>query len=266
MTTLVAQPSFENPLSMLSRSQKAFLLTVALYTVLIGAAWLTFKNHSSHSQNTPNQKQVAISAKMFEVSPPKPVVPQKMPPKVQPKPVPKKPVIKKKAIPKHIEKKVVKKVVKPKVTPPPVVKPTVVKKEVVKKPITKPVVKPTPIKKAPVAKTPPQPTAAQRAAQASAEKRYTAELQNALYRYAQNTYPFMAKRRHWEGKVTMTFTLHKDGKITDVHVTEPDMRDIFNQAAMSIFTEEMQMHFKPFPKDFLKDIWVLTVPISYNLR
>lgn len=285
MTTSAVPPISQDSSPLLSRSQLAFLLTLALYILAAGAVFITLKNTQNSHNNAPQLRQVPMSAKMFNVTPPQPKVePKKVEPKVEPKvtpqpkiihpikPAPKpiqkpKPVIKKKAIPKHEPEKVVKKEVKPKVTPP-VVKPKpvekeMVKQEVVKKTIEQPVVK-TPTVTKPV--TPTQPTAEQRAAQASAEKNYTSELQQALYRYAQNTYPFMAKRRHWEGKVEVTFTLHKDGSITNVHVTNPDMRDIFNDAAMSIFTDEMKMHFKPFPKAILRDTWTLSVPISYNLR
>lgn len=274
--------SYHTPTLSLSNSQKAFAITLVLYSAVVGAFYVSFQHVAHSTEQKSNLKQVAISASMFSVAPPTPKVKPVAKPvqKVQPTPV--KPVHK-------LEKKVVKKVPvhKPikKVIPKPVpvkkvVKPTPVKpiepaKVEPQKTVTKPVTKPI---EQPVQKTPAPPVSQAQtmtkqhssgvspAQQAKAEKVYLAELQEALSRYAQNTYPFMAKRRHWEGNVQISFTLHHNGDITDVSVSKPDIRDIFNDAAMSIFTDEMQMHYKPFPKEISRNSWEISVPISYFLR
>ncbi|WP_024851201.1 energy transducer TonB [Hydrogenovibrio kuenenii] len=279
MTAYFAPMNSSNTSFVFSRSQKAFLLTLVLYLCLAGVGYLSLNHFHNNKQTTNNLKQVAISASMFSVPTPKKIEP-KVKPKAEPvKPPVKKPHLKKvvKPIKKPVKKPIKKIVEKPKpikkvVTPTPV-KP-VKQEKVVKPEIQKTEVKPVtePVAKAPVTEPKTKPTAKphvatiSQAAQARAEASYTSELQDALTQYAQNTYPFMAKRRNWEGKVQISFTIHRNGDITNVRVTEPDMRNIFNEAAMSIFTEEMQMHFKPFPKEITRDTWELSVPISYFLR
>lgn len=276
MTASFAPMNSNNTHFVFSRSQKAFMLTLVLYLSLAGVGYLSLKHFSSNQKTTNNLKQVAISASMFSVPTP---APQKIEPKIKPKAEPAKPPVQKKPQPKKVvkpAKQPVKKIVEKPKPIKKVVTPTPVKLEP-KKNVVKPDIQPVQKVTAPVKKTPiskpetkpapkPQVATVSQAAQAQAEASYTSELQDALTQYAQNTYPFMAKRRNWEGKVQISFTIHRNGEITNIKVTEPDMREIFNEAAMSIFTEEMQMHFKPFPKEITRDTWELSVPINYFLR
>lgn len=278
--------SYSTPTLSLSNSQKAFVITLVLYTAVVGAFYVSFQHFAHSTEQKSNLKQVAISASMFSVAPPTPKVQPVTKPvqKVQP-PTPVKPVhepekqVVKKVTPKPVHKPVEKVIPKPapvkKAVKPTPVKPIEPAKVEPQKTVTKPVTKPIeqPVQKAPAPPvsqaqtiTKQQSSGVSPAQQAKAEKVYLAELQEALSRYAQNTYPFMAKRRHWEGNVQISFTLHHNGDITDVRVSKPDIRDMFNDAAMSIFTDEMQMHYKPFPKEISRNSWEISVPISYFLR
>ncbi|MBE0494666.1 MAG: energy transducer TonB, partial [Thiomicrospira sp.] len=99
-----------------------------------------------------------------------------------------------------------------------------------------------------------------------AEKRYVRELSETLMRHAQDTYPMMAKRRQWQGQITLRFTIRADGSITNLAVVDSSGRQILDEAALSIFTERMQMFFKAFPEEIQRKEWRHTVPIEYKLR
>ncbi|MDY0137655.1 MAG: energy transducer TonB, partial [Thiomicrospira sp.] len=99
-----------------------------------------------------------------------------------------------------------------------------------------------------------------------AEKRYRGELFATLMRHAQDTYPRMAQRRNWQGRVTIEFTLLANGDIVRVHLIDSSGRTLLDEAAMSIFSEKMKHHFKPFPEQINRREWTLSVPIEYKLR
>ncbi len=272
-------------------SQIAFAISLALFALIGLALFYTFSSQSSPTKN-PALKQVSIQLNMFQVAntpvtkpSPKPVI----------KPATKlikKTVKPKKAMPpKPVPKKIVTKPAKPKKHTKPTIKP--IEKPFVEttsvarvKPVTPPLVDQKAIdeaarqqaekeaKKKAVeeAKNKAQQQAALAAkaaaqqVEAQAEKYYLQKLQATLAIYAKDTYPNRAYRRRWQGRVTLQFTLHANGQISDLTIISADSREIFNDAAKSIFTEKMAMQYEAFPKTIKKKNWVLAIPIVYQIR
>ncbi len=156
---------------------------------------------------------------------------------------------------KPIKKQVVKKKKKIK-KPKPKLKP-------VKKPVTEEIVKEEVVEEEVVEPTPPPISAA---TVADAENRYLSELNSIIARLAKNSYPRRAKRRHWEGEITLRFIINKDGSITNLQIIEKTSRDVLNKAALSIIEEKMAMKFKPFYKEINRNTWQLTLPISFTIK
>ena len=246
----------------------AFLLTLVLYSVIAAIIFWQFNalNKATNKQTT--LKKVPITLSMFQAPAPKIIEPPKVtpPPKVvppkKPKPIKKKKIVKKKKVIK-------KKKPKPKPKPKPTPKPKPVEKveeeiveEVVEEVYTPPVVTPVATK----AKTAPPPPMYSASQVATAEDRYKEELRQTIATLAKNNYPRRAKRRRWEGELTLRFTLHKDGSITNLQIIEKTRRDILNKTAINIIKEEMNMRFKPFFDEIDKETWVFTQPISFSLR
>ena len=285
----------------LTTTQKALLITLAIYSAIVGAT-LYAVEQSERGQSRPTLQEVPIALNMFSAPPvqeatpppaePQPPVEKAMekpvePPKPEVKPEPKKALPKKvdvkKVNPKKVEPKKVVKQVENKIKPKPVKtppKPKVEKKPEPEKPVKKVVQTPTPAVK-PTPEQPVEKVATQSASappvkkptrqvslkqQQEAEHEYLYNLQKTLVKYAADTYPYPARRRHWQGQVTVSFDILANGRIVNVQVVKPNERDVFNQAARSIFTEKMSMRFRPFPKDIPRDRWSLVVPINYTLR
>lgn len=101
---------------------------------------------------------------------------------------------------------------------------------------------------------------------ASAEQAYLSDLRNEISRHAQDTYPRHAKRRRWEGVVTLSFTLLPNGKIVGLTIQESSGRQILDSAAMSIVQSKMRNQFQEFPSEINRKEWKITIPVSYNLR
>jgi len=77
-------------------------------------------------------------------------------------------------------------------------------------------------------------------------------------------YPKLARRLGQECEnIVVTFTLHPDGKITDVAVKEKCQYDILNQAAVD--QVKAASPFKPFPANFPQTAMHREVPFSYKL-
>ncbi|WP_321276064.1 energy transducer TonB [Thiomicrorhabdus indica] len=100
----------------------------------------------------------------------------------------------------------------------------------------------------------------------SAEQAYLSELRRQIMRYAQDSYPRRAKRRHWEGEVVVSFVLNRDGTISNVTLVNSSQREILDKAALSIFTEQMKKRFKAFPPEIQRQNWNISVPVNYHLR
>jgi protein TonB len=101
---------------------------------------------------------------------------------------------------------------------------------------------------------------------ANAEQAYLYELRSEILMHAQDTYPRRAKRRHWEGVVTLSFTLLPSGKILGLSIQESSSRQILDDAATSILQSKMRNQFQPFPAEITRKEWEITIPVSYHLR
>lgn len=265
------------------RYATSFLLTSLIYAGLVLGVYLLV--NKTPEKTVSAAKAVPVTLAMFQ--PPQPEVqavpeppveikqpieepipqeivePEPIPePKPQPKPLPKKEV---KPVPKKEPKKV-----EPKVTPKtePKVEPKKGKKEPVLEPVkqleTKTVAAPPkPAVSEPV--KPAKPTYSDQQIE-TAEQAYLNALATQLAQLAQDTYPNRAKRRRWEGTVTLSFTLFPNGRIADAVVLESSGRVILDEAALEIIVDKMNAHFKPFPKEVTRSHWPIQVPIRYELR
>lgn len=137
----------------------------------------------------------------------------------------------------------------------------------VEKPVEKPIVKAEAQSKVEVEPIAPQEnTQISAQQQANAEQTYLHALRTEILLHAQDTYPRRAKRRHWEGIVTLSFTLLPSGKILGLTVQKSSGRQILDDAATSIFQRKMHNQFQPFPPEITRKAWKITIPVSYHLR
>lgn len=97
-----------------------------------------------------------------------------------------------------------------------------------------------------------------------AEQQYLQQLQQTIAQHAVNTYPQAAQRRRWQGTALVSFTLFKDGKITNVKVVKSSGRNMLDQAALNILEIEMHRKFKPFPEEVTRTSWGLKIPVKYE--
>ncbi len=281
----------------MSHNQKALLSAIALYLLLILLAWKLL------SGNTPahptKNKPVPVTLSMFQPSPSsapannmatQPAPQKTTPNKLEPKPVPKPKKIKKvhqskpkakrptqppqkQPLKKQTKKKVVKKTAKPKpaVVHKPVQTPTIKKVKKASSPTASQPPKPssapssTPTKKVTAPSPPAKPGLTQQQRHAI-EQRYLTELSQTLARYAQQNYPYRARRRHQQGKVLLSFTLHPDGYISHIQIKSSSGHRLLDQAALAIVNEQMHRYFKPFPKALPKQPKNIAVPIQYSLQ
>ena len=245
----------------------AFLITATLYAIIAAIIFWQFDNITKSAVKKKTIKKVPITISMFQA--PTPIVPPKIiPPKPIVKPKPPKPIkkkvikkkkkiVKKKKIKKRIKKRIPKQV--PKLIPEPVEE--VIEEVFVPTPV--PVVKPVVTQVTP---TPPPPPKYSASEIANAEDRYKSELSTAIAILAKDNYPRRAKRRRWEGELTLAFTLHRNGAIINLRIIDKAKRNILNKTAINIIKEKMNMKFKPFYDEIDKEKWEFTQPISFSLK
>ena len=77
-------------------------------------------------------------------------------------------------------------------------------------------------------------------------------------------YPNSAKRLNQKGKVYVTFTLSKDGQITNVKISKSSDFDRLDVAALKILADIKAI--EPIPKELNKNSWEITVPIVYQIK
>lgn len=181
---------------------------------------------------------------------------------MQPEPTPTEPEIKPEPILEPVvEKPVKKKIEKPKEH---------VKKEH-KKPIEKIVEKqvesiPTPIQNTPIEKIETVSNMTKTVLNENEKENIEAEyLSKIRHKIEKNkNYPKIAKRLNYTGKVHVTFTINKDGKIKNCKLHKSTEFESLNQAALEIF--ETIISFEPIPEKLNKENWEITIPIVYQLE
>ena len=104
------------------------------------------------------------------------------------------------------------------------------------------------------------------AEQINAEAIYTNQLSRYLATLAQKNYPKRAKRRHQQGEVTIQFTLHPDGHISNLSIVKRTYYESLNEATLNIIRHTMAYQYKPFPKEMRQSPKTIQVPIEYILR
>ncbi|RUM92340.1 MAG: hypothetical protein DSZ27_03975 [Thiomicrospira sp.] len=104
------------------------------------------------------------------------------------------------------------------------------------------------------------------AEQINAEALYINKLAHYLATLAQNHYPKRAKRRHQQGEVTLQFTLHPDGYISNLSIVKPAHFESLNEATLNIIRHTMAYQYTPFPKEMRQKPKTIQVPIEYILR
>lgn len=181
---------------------------------------------------------------------------------IQPEPTPTEPEIKPEPILEPVvEKPIKKKIEKPKEH---------VKKEH-KKPIEKIVEKqvesiPTPIQNTPIEKIETVPDVTKTVLSENEKENIEAEyLSKIRHKIEKNkNYPKIAKRLNHTGKVHVTFTITKDGRIKSCKLHKSTEFESLNQAALEIF--ETIISFEPIPEKLNKENWEITIPIVYQLE
>ncbi len=103
---------------------------------------------------------------------------------------------------------------------------------------------------------------ANNARSAQVEVTYKARLKQLINSHKR--YPSRAKRRGKQGKVTVRFTILKNGTIQRVVIAASSGNSSLDKAALkAVKSVSGQL---PFPKGIQRSQWVLTVPIVYQLR
>ena len=77
-------------------------------------------------------------------------------------------------------------------------------------------------------------------------------------------YPNSAKRLNQKGKVYVTFTISKDGQITNIKINKSSNFEKLDEAALKIFVDISTI--EPIPKELNKNYWEITVPIVYQIK
>ena len=268
---------------MKSTSSVSFIIATLLYgALLLSGYWLFSLETKEPTPLLEKTSVLPVTLNMFQPAPPAPIIQTiETPPKFETKVI-EKPIIEPVELVEPV-KPAIEPVVKPKPIPEPVLKP----KPIIAEPIIKKIVNPVkpiaePVKK-PITKAPAQPSLApssipakskaeppapqvSKQQQANAEQAYLHALRSEILLHAQDTYPRRAKRRQWEGVVTLSFTLVPSGKILNLAIQTSSGRQILDDAATSIFQNKMHNEFQPFPKEIARKEWKITIPVSYNLR
>ncbi len=98
--------------------------------------------------------------------------------------------------------------------------------------------------------------------EASIQEHYLYELK--LFIEQNKIYPKQARMSGHEGKVTVSFTILKDGTITDIKLKESCPFSKLNEAALKLI--ETIKKFKAIPIELERETWSLNVPIQYSLN
>lgn len=177
----------------------------------------------------------------------------------------------------------------PEIKPEPIVEPLVEKQKPIKKKIKKPkehvkkhskkpiekIVEkqiepmPTPIQNTPVERIVEKietiPTVSKTVLSDNEKENIEAEyLSKIRYKIEKNkNYPKIAKRLNHTGKVHVTFTITKDGRIKDFRLQKSASFDSLNNAALEIF--QAIVSFEPIPEKLNKEKWEITIPIVYQI-
>ncbi|QCU89698.1 energy transducer TonB [Thiomicrorhabdus sediminis] len=280
----------------------SFVIAALVYSALLGALFFGWQD-PQQSAAQESRKALPISLKMFQISAPQtpeqqePQQAEIKPPVSEPEPV--EPVVEKQPIEKRIEKTKEKTTNKPQPTAQKPEKTPLKKAQAIKeesKPLVeavkanktqpkeekiveqKPEEKPptitekhfqpddtplTEIKPTVVDTTPVKRLTTNQIEQA--EQRYLLELRQQIVRFAEDTYPRLARRRHWQGQVLLEIVIQPNGAIDSVKILKDSKHHLLDQAALEIFTLRMQNQFKPFPEEIQRSNWTIKVPVNYRL-
>lgn len=93
------------------------------------------------------------------------------------------------------------------------------------------------------------------------QQNYLQKVREKIERYKK--YPRSAKRLRQEGEVVVSFTISKNGEISDVRLLRPSRYKKLNRATLSIF--KAIGRFDPIPHTLHKKSWSITVPVAYKI-
>jgi protein TonB len=77
-------------------------------------------------------------------------------------------------------------------------------------------------------------------------------------------YPAAARRRRNEGTAVLTFTIHRDGRVTAAKVARSSGSSVLDKEVMSMIRRANPL--PPFPEDFREQQITLSVPVQFSLR
>ena len=157
----------------------------------------------------------------------------------------------------------------PEIKPEPILEPVVEKTKPIEKIVEKQVESiPTPIQNTPietVEKIETVPNVTKTVLSENEKENIEAEyLSKIRHKIEKNkNYPKIAKRLNHTGKVHVTFTITKDGRIKNCKLHKSAEFESLNQAALEIFVTIIS--FEPIPEKLNKENWEITIPIVYQL-
>lgn len=95
----------------------------------------------------------------------------------------------------------------------------------------------------------------------AAEQQFKARLNRLVA--SSKKYPARAKRRHVEGKVTVSFVMYRDGSIKQITIKKGSGSRILDQAAIKVIKKISKK--LPFPTEISRKQWQFSISIVYRL-
>ena len=239
----------------------SFLSTIGFYLVL-GFLFFHFSTITVGTQTKPEEHIISFSLSAYEpevIPPVEEVLEEIIEPEPEPEPIeeviPEEPVVEEPIIEEVIPEPIVEKIM-PKPIP-------VVKKPIVKKPkkkvIKKKKVKKKRIKKKVVKKRTKKTRKAKKVAKKSTRKQASPARKNAFYAKIRakikrnKTYPRIAQRRGMQGSVKVTFTILRNGQVSNIQVSG---KKVFYKSARAAIKKAFPISIKNIP---------VSLPTTVNL-
>lgn len=94
------------------------------------------------------------------------------------------------------------------------------------------------------------------------EAKYLSKLRAVIEK--NKVYPSSAKRLNQNGKVYITFTISKNGQITNIKISKSSYFERLDEAALKILADLKNI--EPIPSELNKQSWEITVPIVYQIK
>src|SRR5574344_1927602 len=94
------------------------------------------------------------------------------------------------------------------------------------------------------------------------ENEYLAKVKNKIEK--NKVYPKVAKRLNQTGKVTVSFDILKDGKVTNIKIINKSKFEKLDEASIELLTNIG--FFEAIPNELNKTVWNIQIPINYQIN